>query len=83
MSSDNGNIILSDGAYSIFDWISYNTQSTDVSMARCPDGYGDFEANNLQSFGMNNCVVGIEEISDTNNSFLIYPNPTNNIFQIK
>ncbi len=83
LSSDNGNIILSDGAYSIFDWISYNTQSTDVSMARCPDGYGDFEANNLPSFGMNNCVVGIEEISDTNNSFLIYPNPTNNIFQIK
>jgi hypothetical protein len=65
-------LMLSDGATS-FDSISFSGQSTDASMARCPDGSGNFTLG-WPTFNRLNCGNGVGEVV-AKNGLIVYPNP--------
>ncbi|MEN9522363.1 MAG: hypothetical protein RL065_740, partial [Bacteroidota bacterium] len=67
-------LMLSNGTSS-FDSIAFNNQTTDVSMARCPDGTGSFKLG-WPTFKKLNCANGVDEMLD-NNKLIVYPNPAN------
>lgn len=73
-------LFLSDGTSVIFDSVTFNTQVPNVSMARCPDGIGNFTNNTQPTYNASNCVDGIE--NKNNSSILIYPNPSSGIVNI-
>ncbi len=68
----------------VIDYISFGEQTTDMSMQRCPDGYGDFEFGDPSFNATNICSHDIESLSigDLNELF-IYPNPVVDILNIK
>jgi hypothetical protein len=74
-------IILSAADGTVLDSISFGVQTADVSMARCPDGTGDF-ATMTPTFGYNNCPISVDEQA-INFIFDIYPNPSNEEFYIR
>lgn len=73
-------LMLSNGTSS-FDSIAFNNQTTDISMARCPDGTGSFKLG-WPTFKKLNCANGVDEILD-NNKLVVYPNPANQSIVIR
>ena len=69
-------IMLSNGI-TVLDSISFGFQGADISIARCPDGTGSFEASSTPSYNMSNCAVGINEINMELASLSAFPNPAN------
>jgi hypothetical protein len=65
-------LMLGNGTSS-FDSISFSAQSADVSMARCPDGTGNFVAG-WPTFNRLNCGNGVGEVVEKN-GLIVYPNP--------
>lgn len=82
LNEDGDDIMLSNGQRLIIDSISFGVQTSDISIGRCHDGYGNFKALQYPSYGMSNCVVGIDEFSLNQNDFLVYPNPAKSNFNI-
>lgn len=73
-------IILSDGATIILDSITYSAQTSNVSMARCPDGAGNFAPAIQPTYNGSNCIDGLFSPDSTKATF--YPNPTNSSITI-
>lgn len=73
-------IILSDGANIVLDSISYGAQISNVSMARCPDGTGNFAISIQPTYNGSNCTDGL--ISVSNKGAICFPNPSNGIINI-
>ncbi len=75
LSSDGDAIYISNGAGEIIDNVAFGAQSSDISMGRCPNAYGDFIFLDEPSFGTaNNCPPGTLDIIakwDFNNETLI------------
>lgn len=67
-------LILSNAKGVVLDSITFGSQVADVSIARCPNGTGVFEASALPSFSASNCAVGIDE-KEAAHKISIYPNP--------
>jgi spore coat protein CotH len=67
-------IMLSNGTTS-FDSIAFANQSSDISLARCPDGTGSFKLG-WPTFKKLNCANGMGEMLE-NNKLKVYPNPAN------
>ncbi|MEY4876243.1 MAG: hypothetical protein RL708_1392 [Bacteroidota bacterium] len=65
-------LMLGNGTSS-FDSISFSAQLADVSMARCPDGTGNFVAG-WPTFNRLNCGNGVGEVVEKN-GLIVYPNP--------
>lgn len=74
-----GSLILSNGGYKILDTYTYGEQLTDVSQGRCPDGYGAFTILKYPSFGLSNCIVGINEQPNDISIISVFPNPASEI----
>ena len=65
-------LMLGNGTSS-FDSISFSAQLADISMARCPDGAGNFAAG-WPTFNRLNCGDGVGDVV-TKNGLIVYPNP--------
>lgn len=83
LSASGEKLMLSNGSGIILDSITFGPQTTDRSMARCPDGVGTFSANVIPTFNMANCAIGVNELEEDENSIRIFPNPANNYFVIR
>lgn len=83
LDEDGDKIILSNGLRTVLDSVSFGAQDADVSIGRCPDGTGAFSPRQFPSYGMTNCVVGIEELNLKANDLSVYPNPANAIFNVR
>jgi hypothetical protein len=73
LSSFGENLIFSNGA-TIYDQVVFGVQTTDVAYARCPDGSTDFANVSPTPLASNNCLAGIETLSE--HSIILYPNPS-------
>ena len=73
-------IILSNGASIIIDSLTFGTQVTNLSSARCPDGVGQF-IQSIPSYNEINCAEGIASVSK--NAVQLSPNPSNGVVTLK
>jgi len=79
LSSSGESVFLSDGN-TIYDQVDFGQQTTDVSYARCPDG-GTFTFTNPTFDALNNCTLGLNEVTEF--ALLVYPNPSHTNFTIQ
>ncbi|MBK7667234.1 MAG: hypothetical protein IPJ32_07710 [Sphingobacteriaceae bacterium] len=59
--------MLSNGSGTVLDSITFGAQTTDKSMARCPDGVGSFSTSAFPSFKLSNCAIGVNELDGNEN----------------
>jgi hypothetical protein len=81
LSASGEQIILSNGANLVIDSISFGAQITNISMARCPDGIGNFSITLQQTFNGSNCTDGIISNNNYANASC-YPNPTKDLIHL-
>lgn len=81
-SADGEQVILSDASGAIMDSISFGPLDADVSMARCPDGTGDFEETEPATFNALNCSLGVGELAEAS-EIEVYPNPAGKELNIR
>ncbi len=75
-------ILLGDGT-SVSDNVSFTSQLTDQSMARCPNGSGTFQVTSTLTPRLSNiCNVSVSDI-EANAAMLVYPNPANTNLNIQ
>lgn len=81
LSSTGGFLSLSDTLGNVFQTTTIPGQNLDEAWGRCEDIVGDFNVNtNPTPRAVNNCTVGI---SETEQSFGLYPNPTSTYLSIE
>ncbi len=80
LSASGEQIILSDGANIVLDSINYGAQISNVSMARCPDGVGNFVLAVQPTYNGSNCIDGL--LSPYSETATIYPNPSNGLISL-
>jgi hypothetical protein len=80
---NSGEQIILSNSTSVLDSISFGYQGADISMARCPDGTGNFSPSSTPTYNESNCAVGINEINTDLISFVVFPNPANEDFTIQ
>lgn len=81
LSASGEQLVLSDGAGTIIDSLTFGAQTADVSMGRCPNGIGEFIAQNASSFAAaNTCGEGIEY--DEIDLLMLAPNPSTGIVHL-
>ncbi len=68
-------LMLSDGAGSVLDSVTFGPQATDISYGRCPNGTGVFTFFTTPTFNAINCPTGIEEQQIDSGDLFISPNP--------
>ena len=73
-------IILSNGLNTVLDSISFGAQIANVSMARCPDGTGNFVLSIQPTYNGNNCANGL--VSNNHSNFNFFPNPSSGLITI-
>jgi hypothetical protein len=75
-------VYLSDSLGNILDSISFGTQTADISLGRCPDGFGPFTVSTTPSPRQANasCSSGMDDMLFT--SFRLYPNPATDRIRI-
>ncbi len=73
-------LILSDPGLNILDSLSFGEQETNVSMARIPNGTGDFVPR-APTFNTNNSTVAVNNI-DIRSDFGLFPNPAKEVLFI-
>jgi hypothetical protein len=83
LDKDGDQIMLSNGLRTVLDSLSFSQQKKDVSWARCPDGTGAFAALRYPTFGMSNCLVGINERDAEEDECLLFPNPANDYVSLR
>jgi hypothetical protein len=80
LDEDGEKLLLGNGLNS-YDVVELGPQAKDVSYARCPDGYGNFDFSERPSFGLANCVTGLFE-DLVPGQMKVYPNPASDSFTI-
>jgi hypothetical protein len=74
LSATNEQIALTHGVYGIIDSVTFYKQFPDISMQRCPDGYGEF-VTSVPTYNSENCITtGVDHIVGSV-GINIYPNP--------
>lgn len=77
-------LVLSNGLRTVYDQVVFPAQSEDKSFGRCPDGTGAFKIFTYPSFGMSNCVVGLDEQQEAMKQWVeVYPNPSTDYLIIR
>ena len=82
LSADGEFLILSNPNLDIVDQVEFGEQSTDFSLARFPNGVGDFRVQVPTFNATNGEITGVEEITQTEESVIVYPNPVQNMLHI-
>lgn len=67
----------------ILDSIAFGPQGANISIARCPDGTGEFSAASIATFNSSNCSVGVKEIQSRSFAINVFPNPTSQFVKIQ
>ena len=80
LSAGGEQLMLSSVTGAMLDSISFGPQTTDKSMARCPDGVGSFSTAAFPSFKLSNCAIGVNELNANESVVKIFPNPAHNYF---
>ncbi|MBP7809649.1 MAG: CotH kinase family protein [Bacteroidia bacterium] len=83
LSAGGERLMLSNGSGTVLDSITFGPQTTDKSMARCPDGVGSFSTSAFPSFKLSNCAIGVNELNNNGNQIRVYPNPAKNYFVVR
>jgi hypothetical protein len=82
LSKSGESLFLSDGAL-IYDQITFDAQTANQSMSRCPDGVGDFyETSSRTPRASNLCVSGTEQLQESLDVRIV-PNPTRQLLDIE
>ncbi len=81
LSANGEFLMLTKGNNVVLDSISYGPQLDDISVGRCPNGYGNYVTLQIPSFNNYNCSTSLNEI-DSNDIISIYPNPANTEFSV-
>lgn len=75
ISADGEEIIFSDGAGHVVDQVVFQTQESNISLGRLPNGNGDFSAM-LPTFGsMNQQALSVSKSPVIETELFVYPNP--------
>ncbi len=80
LSTSGEQLMLSDGSTIVLDSLSFGAQLANVSMARCPDGVGNFSITLQQTYNGSNCIDGLT--SHSNTQATCFPNPSNGLITI-
>lgn len=84
LDKDADQVVLSDGLTNNLDKVSFTDQKADESLGRCPDGTGAFVVFKYPSYGLSNCLVGLDETKLTKEAQVqAHPNPAQNVLYIK
>ncbi len=75
--------ILSDPSLSIVDQVVFSAQTENLGYARVPNGFGPFTIQEATFNFSNDETTGINESSNTDATFKLYPNPTSNILNLE
>ncbi|MEM6801159.1 MAG: lamin tail domain-containing protein [Bacteroidota bacterium] len=81
LSAAGENIYLSDSTGMLLDSVSFGPQTTDISMARKPNGTGNFVMSDPTFNASNNVTSREPEIAEED--FLVYPNPAQSLLRIQ
>jgi hypothetical protein len=76
-------LMLSAPGGAVLDSITFGPQTTDKSMARCPDGVGTFSVLTYPTFKLQNCAIGINELNSSEPAFEAFPNPANSYLIVR
>ncbi|HRG57901.1 MAG TPA: CotH kinase family protein [Bacteroidia bacterium] len=74
LSASGEQILISDGNSIIIDSLTFGVQTVNISMARCPDGSGNFSPTAQATFNGSNCIEGIETYEIKKST--CFPNPS-------
>jgi hypothetical protein len=74
LSASGEQIILTHGVNGIIDSITFKGQLPDISMQRCPDGFGEFVAS-VPTYNSENCFATVSDYLEDIPEVSIYPNP--------
>lgn len=80
LSTSGEQLMLSDGSTIVLDSLSFGAQLANVSMARCPDGVGNFSITLQQTYNGSNCIDGLT--GHLNTPATCFPNPSNGLITI-
>lgn len=80
LSKGGEQLVLSDDNMMVLDSLTFGEQETNVSMARIPNGTGDFTPR-VPTFNQNNETSNINNLL-VREDFDLYPNPANDFIQI-
>jgi hypothetical protein len=83
LSTAGEQLMLSAPGGAVLDSLTFGTQITDKSMARCPDGVGTFSVMTYPTFKMQNCAIGINELNASETAFEAFPNPANSYLIVR
>jgi hypothetical protein len=72
---EDGEVLHVSNGLTDLDALSWSAQQKDISIARCPDGYGAFSQSESPSFGLSNCVTGVQD-NLGGPQMNIFPNPS-------
>jgi hypothetical protein len=82
LSANGEQLMLRTPAGTVLDSVTFGPQNSDISMARCPDGIGNFTVTSSPTFKSANCAIGIAELNG-DSGISIYPNPSNSYLVVK
>ena len=74
LSASGEQIVLTHGSLGIMDSYSFGLQIQDISMQRCPDGYGDF-VSALPTYNNLNCIPTPVDYRIDPVDLMVFPNP--------
>jgi hypothetical protein len=83
LSAAGEQLMLRNANGAVLDSITFGAQTTDKSMARCPDGVGTFTTAAFPTFKLSNCAIGVNELNSDKSMIRIFPNPAHNYFVIR
>lgn len=75
LNKSKGSLYLSHENGEMIDSISYSDQETNISLARLPNGVGDFSSSS-STFGAMNNAVSTKDLQSEDVEFILFPNPT-------
>lgn len=82
LSKNGEQLILTNSYNQVIDSLSFGVQLDNISTGRCPDGTGSFVNLSQATLGYNNYCEPNNIVVNTNNTFIISPNPANEFISI-
>lgn len=79
LSANGEFLMLGNGTSLVLDSITFGPQLDDISVGRCPNGYGNYVTLQIPSYNNYNCSTSLFEL-DSDERISIYPNPAKDEF---
>jgi hypothetical protein len=83
LSASGEQLMLSAPGGAVLDSLTFGPQTTDKSMARCPDGIGTFSTATFPTFKLSNCAIGVNELNSQSDIVMVFPNPANDRLSVR